>query len=384
MLKMECMWYLFSVLTLITNCHGILSPEEFMKTAFTIKSTEEFFDKYVRWNGTRINITHLQGESGESGEKMLVGGEEIMMAEYDPCTPRPATQLFGGENPDPYVMYWPPCTRTKKCGGCCTNSMMTCVPTRISTTPVQTAKTRLPSPGSPFFEFIGMDTELVEEHLACEPRCTVQPSDCNMLQEFSELDCKCVCLNYQSCESRDHYYDDTRCQCRCISRMDCVGAHTIFDERACRCRMMTIHEINEVLLAGGLTFEEIQAMNRVASTSITDPTTTTPQPTTTEATTTTTTSQPSTTTTTEATTTTTTQTTTANPTTTTPTTTTRPLSPEEICERKPCQANQSPVLLSNGICHCMLNFNSFSLHNLVGLRYRRELVRRWKAGRPYH
>ncbi|XP_021340076.1 uncharacterized protein LOC110441279 isoform X2 [Mizuhopecten yessoensis] len=320
---------------------------------------------------------------------MLVGGEELMMAVYDPCTPRPATQYFGMENPDPYVMYWPPCTRTNKCGGCCTNSMMACVPVQISSTSVQTAKTRLPSPGSPFFEFIGMETQLVEEHISCEPRCAVHPDDCNMLQEFSELDCKCLCRNEQTCHSREQFFDDTLCQCRCKTEMKCFGAHIIFDHDFCRCRMMTVNEINQVLLAGGLTSEELQEImtaNQVKSTVskttyITNSTTaTTHQPSTTKSTTTTTTPPPTTTPTPTTTTTTTTTPTSQAPTT---TTTIRPLSPAEACARVPCTVNKSPVLLSNGLCHCMLKF-SFSLHHLGGLRYRREVLRRRRAARPHH
>lgn len=45
---------------LILDLLSLQSPEQFMKTVIGIKSNEDFFDNYVRQNGSRINITRLR------------------------------------------------------------------------------------------------------------------------------------------------------------------------------------------------------------------------------------------------------------------------------------------------------------------------------------
>ena len=51
----------------------------------------------------------------------------LVMASSDLCSPRPICVPIPAD-PDPSVVYFPPCTRLQRCDGCCGDALVICVP----------------------------------------------------------------------------------------------------------------------------------------------------------------------------------------------------------------------------------------------------------------
>jgi hypothetical protein len=53
------------------------------------------------------------------------------LAQYDYCSPRFQTVVIPRDS-DPTVVYFPPCTRVKRCGGCAPAEVLACEPKTTS------------------------------------------------------------------------------------------------------------------------------------------------------------------------------------------------------------------------------------------------------------
>ena len=63
---------------------------------------------------------------------MLIDVLEAMLAESGSCTPQPRSVTVPPDS-DPNVIWWPSCVLLERCGGCCGNDLLECVPTQVET-----------------------------------------------------------------------------------------------------------------------------------------------------------------------------------------------------------------------------------------------------------
>lgn len=91
------------------------------------------------------------------------------------------------------VIYFPTCTRIKKCSGCCTSQLLSCLPTQTNTKTFEVTKSRFIGNGR--MEYVGTTPVIEEEHLACKCQCTVQEKHCNAFQIYNKSQCRCECQN---------------------------------------------------------------------------------------------------------------------------------------------------------------------------------------------
>lgn len=94
---------------------------------------------------------------------------------------------------DPTIIYYPSCTRVKRCSGCCSNKLLSCQPTSIETKTFQVIKTQYVIGGK--LAYKGKVPVIVEEHTKCNCKCVTQAKDCNQFQKYNPSQCKCVCNN---------------------------------------------------------------------------------------------------------------------------------------------------------------------------------------------
>lgn len=117
---------------------------------------------------------------------------------------------------DPTLVYFPSCTRVKRCGGCCSHQLLSCQPVEIQTltfevwsseiyainllftysTHIQFQVIKSQYTGGTKMTYRGKDIMPVEEHLKCKCDCRVKEEDCNKaFQKYDKSQCKCYCTN---------------------------------------------------------------------------------------------------------------------------------------------------------------------------------------------
>ncbi|XP_076341849.1 uncharacterized protein LOC143242602 [Tachypleus tridentatus] len=137
---------------------------------------------------------------------------------------------------DPLLVSWPPCTRLKRCSGCATSSLLTCVPTKTKTVSLKVVKAKYSEAASGKFSFMKQETIKMEEHEKCSFKCRVKATDCNNQQNYNEDECRCVCKNHHmsgSCH-KDQIWDSDVCECKCRNYSEC-STGLYFNTRTCRC-----------------------------------------------------------------------------------------------------------------------------------------------------
>lgn len=75
---------------------------------------------------------------------------------------------------DPTVLFYPPCTRIERCGGCCTGDLYSCQPVEQETIFVQVIKTQYT--GGTRMKYAGKEIIPIEKHTACRCQCRIKAS----------------------------------------------------------------------------------------------------------------------------------------------------------------------------------------------------------------
>ncbi|XP_004535321.1 uncharacterized protein LOC101448652 isoform X2 [Ceratitis capitata] len=151
------------------------------------------------------------------------------------CMPENTVVPLTPLNPslDPNVVYFPKCTRVKRCGGCCGSQLMSCQPTETETINFEVTKYKLGERA-----FGGREIVVVEQHTKCKCDCRIKAKDCNSYQIYRPEKCNCECTNedaLQKCLSQEHkYWDEAACRCVCRDSQSCTTG-TVFDESQCSC-----------------------------------------------------------------------------------------------------------------------------------------------------
>ncbi|XP_067123741.1 platelet-derived growth factor C-like isoform X1 [Centruroides vittatus] len=141
---------------------------------------------------------------------------------------------------DPTEIFWPPCTRVRRCGGCCTSRLLKCAPVATSTISVKLIKARYSVPASNRFDHLGYEIVHLEQHDKCRCVCREKAEDCTSLQVYSADKCKCECKNnalISSCTGSDRHWDRRDCSCKCNVYEDCSTGF-FFNPQSCKCESL--------------------------------------------------------------------------------------------------------------------------------------------------
>ncbi|XP_063703338.1 platelet-derived growth factor subunit B [Culicoides brevitarsis] len=142
------------------------------------------------------------------------------------------------EERDPTIVYFPSCTRVKRCGGCCSHQLLSCQPTEIQTITYEVIKSQYT--GGTKMTYRGKDLMPVEEHLKCKCDCRIKEEDCNKaFQKYDKSQCKCYCTNvddqHKCLQDRaTKIWDSSSCVCRCRDIKQC-STNYHFDHNSCDC-----------------------------------------------------------------------------------------------------------------------------------------------------
>ncbi|KAG8039913.1 hypothetical protein G9C98_000642 [Cotesia typhae] len=135
-------------------------------------------------------------------DRMGVERASAPLARPAACTPALQVVPLTLRVEDPAAIYFPPCTRVKRCGGCCNHRLLSCQPTEV----------RL-----------------------------VNYEQCNHKQDYIEDECRCICSNTDDeakCKNNSHIkiWDSDKCECGCREIEPCHEG-LYFDKNTCRCQL---------------------------------------------------------------------------------------------------------------------------------------------------
>ncbi|XP_076357220.1 uncharacterized protein LOC143250491 isoform X2 [Tachypleus tridentatus] len=148
----------------------------------------------------------------------------------------PESQIVELPKPvDPLTVIWPPCTRIKKCGGCCPSTLLECVPKQTSKLSVKVIKAKYPKAGAETFEFQSFEVVKLEVHEKCSCECKEKRFDCSSQQTYKADECRCVCMNHMSSENcgDNQIWDSKDCSCKCKNYSNCSTGF-YFNPESCR------------------------------------------------------------------------------------------------------------------------------------------------------
>ncbi|XP_050447063.1 platelet-derived growth factor subunit A-like isoform X1 [Cataglyphis hispanica] len=135
---------------------------------------------------------------------------------------------------DPSTIIFPPCTRIKRCGGCCGSSLLSCQPTAMEIRNFEVVVASLDE-----MSYAGRRIVPLEEHTKCKCDCRIKEEHCNEKQHYEPHNCKCVCDNVDEAE-KCRKNNDTKiwnpdlCICSCRTIEPCSTGY-YFNYNTCRC-----------------------------------------------------------------------------------------------------------------------------------------------------
>jgi len=202
-----------------------------------VKSTSDFIYTMVKppqrpaggaqseWNSDQSKIfipTQTGSVINPEGVERMSG----MIATADVCEPRMSTVAIP-PSADSSIVYWPPCTKIRRCGGCCGSDLLECTPTSVNITKVLVMQLQAPNYASSDTRMdfqSNLNIDLVE-HLACICSCRTKASDCDpRTQVYDEESCSCRCTDVGQATScpLPKRWDGRLCRCICPNLVNCL------------------------------------------------------------------------------------------------------------------------------------------------------------------
>ncbi|XP_046665930.1 platelet-derived growth factor subunit A [Homalodisca vitripennis] len=136
---------------------------------------------------------------------------------------------------NPWIYYWPPCTRVEQCGGCCNHHLLSCQPVEVETLNFQVIVTETVNNQ---LKYKGKEIVTVDRHTKCKCDCKVKKEDCSPLQEYRKGECRCVCTNKDAeakCNAESlRHWNASSCTCECLDAVECSDG-TYLDQSSCSC-----------------------------------------------------------------------------------------------------------------------------------------------------
>ena len=138
---------------------------------------------------------------------------------------------------DPSTIYYPSCTRVKRCGGCCSHSLLSCQPTASEFRNFEVLVVSVDQ--SDGFNYRSKQIVPLEEHTKCMCDCRIKPEHCNNKQSYVPEECRCMCNNVdeqKKCIKNNDtkIWNPEQCTCFCREEQECSTGF-YFDQNTCRC-----------------------------------------------------------------------------------------------------------------------------------------------------
>lgn len=132
------------------------------------------------------------------------------------------------------TMIFPSCTRIKRCGGCCSSSLLSCQPTAMEVRNFEVIVASVKDLG-----YKGRQIVPLEEHTKCKCDCRIKEEDCNDKQHYEPHNCQCACNNVdeeQKCRKDNNIkaWNRDLCSCSCRTIEQCSTGY-FFNPNTCRC-----------------------------------------------------------------------------------------------------------------------------------------------------
>ncbi len=198
-------------------------PLDLARELNEVTNLNQFMNQFVE-DGAKI----LQDEfSSRSGSGAVLEGAT--------CQPELKTIPLRDTN-DGSIVYFPPCTRIERCGGCCAHELMTCE--AIQKENINYTVTVTQYQGKPKLQYKPSKVISVEKHLKCKCGCRIKKENCTSLEEYEEKNCRCVCKNREeeaSClQQEKKVWNPSSCECQCVKAVPCSSGFR-FDDKNCTC-----------------------------------------------------------------------------------------------------------------------------------------------------
>lgn len=197
----------------------------------SINSAQEFLKMVQGVDPTVLGVLSAGTRSGfddeRSNAEMPVPAK--CMPELQPVPLKPDNESG--------TIYYPTCARIKRCGGCCSHSLLSCQPTATEVRNFQVIVTAIDHGTGLIYK--GKRIVPLEEHTKCKCDCRIKPEHCTEKQAYVPGECKCVCTNTDEAEkclkNNDvKLWDPKLCTCLCRTIQDCSTGF-YFDQNTCRC-----------------------------------------------------------------------------------------------------------------------------------------------------
>uniref|UniRef100_A0A336MCE4 CSON015026 protein n=1 Tax=Culicoides sonorensis TaxID=179676 RepID=A0A336MCE4_CULSO len=203
----------------------------------------ELYSDYVQYMLDKESIDQRDDiyllANGSSSEIALQQRSIAVRPKPAACIPdTTVVSLRPKDENDPTMVYFPSCTRVKRCGGCCSHKLLSCQPVEIQTLTFEVIKSQYT--GGTKMTYRGKDIMPVEEHLKCKCDCRIKEEDCNKaFQKYDKSQCKCYCTNvddqHKCLQDRvNRIWDSSACVCRCRNTKECSSGYH-FDHSVCDC-----------------------------------------------------------------------------------------------------------------------------------------------------
>lgn len=208
-------------------------PLEFLEQLEGVEDMSEFINKFVSTDSLdpQVAIQHKIGNAN-------VERASINIAKPANCIPESTVVPLEPLHPsnDPSILYFPRCTRVKRCGGCCPSPLLSCQPVETETIDFTIFKVQYT--GKSKMPLREQEHVLVDQHTKCKCDCKIKKEDCNAYQVYDKSQCRCNCTNYNArdkCLSEDDkIWDYETCKCKCRENQECTTG-TYFDDHLCKC-----------------------------------------------------------------------------------------------------------------------------------------------------
>uniref|UniRef100_A0A6B2EIR1 Putative vascular endothelial growth factor a-a-like protein n=1 Tax=Phlebotomus kandelakii TaxID=1109342 RepID=A0A6B2EIR1_9DIPT len=218
---------------LSVNDDGMEIPIDLIRKMSAVTNITQFVDEFI--DKDSVDPREIPGHFASEGVERGLG----ITPKPGLCSPEMSlVSLIPTDSPnDPSIVYYPQCTRVKRCGGCCSHRLLSCQPIEKETLTFTIIKSQYT--GGARMQLVERVPIIVDQHTKCRCGCAVQEEHCNRFQRYEKSQCKCICTNLEDqskClkESELKIWDSKACNCRCRETKGCTTG-TFFDENQCQC-----------------------------------------------------------------------------------------------------------------------------------------------------
>ncbi|XP_078048419.1 PDGF- and VEGF-related factor 1 isoform X2 [Augochlora pura] len=226
----------------VDNPNSDLSAKEYLELMQKINDMDSMdeFMKHVEGapiHHAAVGLVGIVGRIGFDGEER----SNAIQATPAKCMPE-LQPVSLTDNQERSVLYFPSCTRIKRCGGCCSHALLSCQPVATELRNYEVTVVSIGNKNRMTYK----ENRIVplEEHTKCKCDCTIKEEHCKENQSYVKSECGCKCNNVDEEEkclrNRDiKVWDPDRCICLCRDEEEC-STGLYFDQNSCRCKQLPL------------------------------------------------------------------------------------------------------------------------------------------------